>query len=221
MPDPSTSAGSPRPFDSAQGRPEPAEGRAESRGDWTEHLRPRLARLRLSAAREAEIIEELSQHLDQRYDELRCGGTRDTDARRLAIDELLEPGVLADHMRSLRQARVPPPITPGAPRRFLLGDLWQDLRYTVRTLTRQRVFGAAAVLTLALGIGANSAIFALVDATLLRSLPFPDPHRLVMVWERMRRRSEAGWHPSTSTIGTSAVARSMEWPGSFPTLAAW
>src|SRR5688500_1117224 len=63
-------------------------------------------------------------------------------------------------------------------------DLSQDLRDAARTLTRQRVFAAAAVLMLALGIGANSAMFALVDAVLLRPLPFPDPDRLVKVWER-------------------------------------
>src|SRR5687767_5862065 len=99
--------------------------------EWTEHLRPRLAVLRLGASREAEIIEELSQHLDQRYEELRSGGTSDADAQRVALEELCEPDVLANHMRTLRQARVPPPITPGAPSRFLLGDLSQDLRYAV------------------------------------------------------------------------------------------
>src|SRR5687767_10943047 len=62
--------------------------------------------------------------------------------------------------------------------------LGQDLRYAARTLTKQRVFGAAAVLMLALGIGANSAMFALVDAILLRPLPFPNPDRLAQVWEK-------------------------------------
>ena len=95
--------------------------------DWTEYLRPRLAVLRLSPSRESEIIEELSQHLDLRYEELRAGGATDVEASRLAIEELREPDVLAQHMRPLRQARIPPAITPGVPQRFLLGSLWQDL----------------------------------------------------------------------------------------------
>ena len=152
--------------------------------DWTEHVRTRLAPLRLDAAREGEIVEELSQHLDQRYEELRAAGTSAPEAHRLAIEELLEPGALADYMRSLRQANHPAPVAPGAPRRSLLGDLAQDLGFAARTLRRQPAFAAAAVLTLALGIGVNGAIFALVDATLLRPVPLPHPERLVMAWER-------------------------------------
>src|SRR5262245_33847067 len=64
-----------------------------------------------------------------------------------------------------------------------INDLWHDLRFAARTLARQRVYSAAAVVMLALGIGANSAMFALVDSTLLRALPFPQADRLVMLWE--------------------------------------
>ena len=64
-----------------------------------------------------------------------------------------------------------------------MSTLWQDIRYGVRMLSRNLRSTAAAVLSLALGIGATTAIFSLVNALLLRPMPFPDVERLVMVWE--------------------------------------
>jgi putative ABC transport system permease protein len=74
-------------------------------------------------------------------------------------------------------------------------ELRDDLKFAARQLRRSTAFTAIAALTLALSIGANSAIFALVDATLLRPLPFPEPERLIVAWERSNTSLRDGVAP--------------------------
>ncbi|HEX5227937.1 MAG TPA: ABC transporter permease, partial [Bryobacteraceae bacterium] len=64
---------------------------------------------------------------------------------------------------------------------------WQDVRYAVRSLAKNKGFTAVAILTLALGIGANTAIFSVVNAAIVRPLPFPDASRLVVLWGNVKR----------------------------------
>ena len=79
--------------------------------------------------------------------------------------------------------------------------LWQDLRYAARLLAKRPGFTAVAVLTLALGIGANSAIFSVVNAVLLRPLPFKDPDQLIRIWETFY---PSGW-------GSVSVPNLKDW----------
>jgi putative ABC transport system permease protein len=168
--------------------------------DWAREVRTRLSSLRLSPTREAEIVDELSQHLDDRYQELIAGGASPEEATRLALAEFRSGNVLAEHMAPLRQAHAPPPITPGAPTGHVLSDFWQDLRYAARTFSKQPGFAAAAVLTLALGIGATTAIFSVVYGVLLKPLPFHDPEKLVSV--RQHAPHGAGTNHGSATYLT-------------------
>jgi predicted permease len=154
--------------------------------EWREDVRARLSSLRLSPTRETEIVDELSQHLDDRYGELVAGGASAEEATRLTLGEFRSDNILARYMAPLRQAHMSASITPGSPARHLLGDLSQDFRYAARTFQKQPAFAGTVVLMLALGIGANTAIFTLVNAVMLRSLPVPAPEQLVAVGDPSR-----------------------------------
>src|SRR5713226_5267764 len=73
----------------------------------------------------------------------------------------------------------------------MVANLWQDLRYGARSLRKNPAFALVAVITLALGIGATSAVFSVVNSVLLRPLPFKDPDQLVWVWSRRPDNNKA------------------------------
>lgn len=152
--------------------------------EWQEAVRERLASLRLRGEREAEIVEEVAQHLEARFGELLAEGVEADEARRQVLGELREfgPGLLG-----LREARIAEPLAPGAPGGGWLANLGQDLRFGLRSFRKQPVFAWVVIVTLALGIGATTAVYNLVDAVLLEPLPFPQAERLVWVASEVAR----------------------------------
>jgi macrolide transport system ATP-binding/permease protein len=123
--------------------------------------------------KEDELREELQFHLANEADERRAGGLTEDQARWAARRDLGNVTLLQEDARTL---------WTWAP----LEQLAQDLRYALRTMARNRAFTALAMLSLALGIGANTAIYSFMDSILMRSLPVPDPESLVVVKWRSR-----------------------------------
>ena len=93
--------------------------------------------------------------------------------------------------------------------RSFLESFWQDLRFGARTLVRNPGFAVIAVLTLALGIGANAAIFSVVNAVLLRPLPWADPDRAVMIWSRWTAFDKT-WVASGEVVDYRRRAKTLE-----------
>jgi putative ABC transport system permease protein len=152
--------------------------------DWKDAIRRRLTHLELEPVRETEIVEELAQHLGDRYQELRARGESEAEASRAVLQELNEIDWPPRRLRGLDRRAVAEPVVLGAARQNVILDLWQDLRFGARTMLKQPVVTGIAVLALALCIGGNTAIFSMVNAILLRQLPFRQPEQLVSVYVR-------------------------------------
>lgn len=122
----------------------------------------------------ADVDEELRFHLDTRIDALVALGHSTESAREQALHEF---GDMDDARRYI--GAVDRDIEAARRRSDIMSDLWSDILYAARKLRAAPAFTLAAIVTLALGVGANTAMFSVVNGLLLQPLPFPKPDRLM------------------------------------------
>ena len=150
----------------------------------------RLRALARPKAADQELDAEIAYHVEREAEKYVALGIPPGEARRRAL-------VAFGGVQQTREAH------RGVRRAPWLEELSADSRYALRTLRRSPTLAGAAVLTLALGIGANAAMFSAVNAVILRPLPFANPDGLVMLWEE---NAERGWHEQTV-----APANFLDW----------
>lgn len=138
-------------------------------------LRARFRR----AAVQREIDEEIGYHVDQCVEELRAQGLSAREARRVALERF---GDVTHVRRRLREEY----LVDGERGGEMMWETFGDLRYALRSVVRQPGFAASVILTLAVGIGANSAIFTVLHGVLLDPLPYEEPSELVRLWQADR-----------------------------------
>ena len=157
-------------------------------------LRHLFARRRI----DTELAEEIRGHIEERAEELIAEGMNPDDALHAARAQFGNPTFLLEESREVWSI-------------MAIDNLIRDLRLGARALRKSPLFTAVAVLTLALGIGANTAIFSLIDAVMLRPLPFPDANRIVMLWEVPPKRIQAASPGNDPTQNTVSPVNFLDW----------
>src|SRR6185437_16704267 len=155
--------------------------------DWKRIVQDRIKTLRLEPTSESDLVEEFSQHLEDRYRELRSGGASEAEAYRDVISELDDTYPLRTETGRAPRMAKSDPVQVGEARPGGLGlsnfmeALWRDLRYAGRMMRKSPLFVVFVVLTLGLGIGANTTVFTVINTLILNPLPVPDSSGLAAV----------------------------------------
>ena len=171
--------------------------------DWTGLLR-HLRRSRRAVRKD--VDEELAFHLEMRARELEGRGLAPREARDEALRRMGNLSAIRDACAASDERR-----ERRTGRRDRLKDVWMDLRMGARQLARHPVFALVVVVSLALGIGASTAIYTIADHVLLRPLPYADPDRAVTVWKTDARTGERKLGVSPADFASLAErSRSME-----------
>src|SRR5687768_14696349 len=175
---------------------------------------PRFLRRLLALAtwekRDDEMQTEMAHHLDSLTREFMRAGMSREDAELAARRRFGSLQRLKEEGHEVRGAR-------------LVEDLIRDVRHMARGLRRSPGFATAVVLTLAVGIGGNTAMFSVVDQLLLRPLPYPEGDQLLMVYERFKGMS-AGPLPPTAERNSVSPANWLDWQrlnGTLQDIALW
>ncbi len=164
--------------------------------NWNHIVSEHLAVLRLPPEREIEIVEEIALHLEAVYEAALADGLSEAEAEARAVQSY-DWRLLECELSRAEQplaARTLQPSLELIERKggMRMESFIQDLRFGVRMLLKNPGFTLIAALTLSLGIGANTAIFSVVDALLLRPLPYPEPDRLVLLSNKTSRARRSG-----------------------------
>jgi macrolide transport system ATP-binding/permease protein len=166
---------------------------------WMYTLPLRLRSLFRRERVEAELDEEMRYHLDRLIEANVAAGMSEEEARFAALRAMHGLEQRKEECRDMRRVRV-------------IENLSQDFRFALRMMMKNPLFTVVVVVTLALSLSATTVVFSVVNALLLRSLPYNNADQLVMLWSVFKSTTKPARQSQTSASGRSGITVSRAWP---------